>query len=34
VLVNELVEVNDDPAAERTITRYGRADLLCLDELG
>ena len=33
-LVNELVEAADDKTLSRTITRYGRADLLCLDELG
>jgi DNA replication protein DnaC len=33
-LVNELVEAADDKTLSRTITRYGRVDLLCLDELG
>jgi DNA replication protein DnaC len=33
-LVNELVEAADDRALSRTIARYGRVDLLCLDELG
>jgi len=33
-LVNELVEAADDKHLSRTIARYGRADLLCLDELG
>lgn len=33
-LVNELVEAADDKTLSRTITRYGRIDLLCLDELG
>ncbi len=33
-LVNELVEAADDRALSRTIARYGRIDLLCLDELG
>src|SRR5205823_4673690 len=33
-LVNELVEAADDKHLSRTITRYGRVDLLCLDELG
>ena len=28
------VEAADDKTLSRTITRYGRADLLCLDELG
>jgi DNA replication protein DnaC len=32
-LVNELVEA-DDKQLSKTITRYGRVDLLCLDELG
>jgi DNA replication protein DnaC len=33
-LVNELVEAADDKQLARTIARYGRADLLCIDELG
>ena len=33
-LVNELVEAADDKTLSRTIARYGRVDLLCLDELG
>jgi len=33
-LVNELVEAADDKRLSRTIARYGRVDLLCLDELG
>lgn len=33
-LVNELVEAADDARLSRTIARYGRVDLLCLDELG
>jgi DNA replication protein DnaC len=33
-LVNELVEAADDKQLSKTITRYGRVDLLCLDELG
>ena len=33
-LVNELVEAADDKHLSRTIARYGRVDLLCLDELG
>jgi DNA replication protein DnaC len=33
-LVNELVEAADERQLSRTITRYGRVDLLCLDELG
>src|SRR6266566_3151321 len=33
-LVNELVEAADDKTLSRTIARYGRIDLLCLDELG
>jgi DNA replication protein DnaC len=33
-LVNELVEAADDKHLSRTIARYGRLDLLCLDELG
>jgi len=33
-LVNELAEAADDKQLSTTITRYGRVDLLCLDELG
>jgi DNA replication protein DnaC len=33
-LVNELVEAADEKTLSRTIARYGRVDLLCLDELG
>ncbi|MEX5638154.1 IS21-like element helper ATPase IstB, partial [Parafrankia sp. FMc2] len=33
-LVNELVEAADDKQLNRTIARYGRVDLLCIDELG
>jgi DNA replication protein DnaC len=33
-LVNELVEAADDKQLSRTIARYARVDLLCLDELG
>jgi len=34
VLVNELVEASDDKTLSKVIGRYGRIDLLCLDELG
>lgn len=33
-LTNELAEAADDKTLTRTISRYGRLDLLCLDELG
>ena len=33
-LVNELVEAADDRQLSRVVSRYGRLDLLCLDELG
>jgi len=33
-LVNELVEAADDRQLSKTIARYGRVDLLCVDELG
>ncbi|MQA17384.1 MAG: AAA family ATPase [Pseudonocardiaceae bacterium] len=33
-LANELVEAADERALARTIARYGRLDLICLDELG
>ena len=32
-LVNELVEAADDRTLSRAVARYGRVDLLCLDEL-
>jgi DNA replication protein DnaC len=32
--VNELVEAADERQLSRTIARYGRVDLLCIDELG
>jgi DNA replication protein DnaC len=32
--VNELVEAADERRLSRIVTRYGRLDLLCLDELG
>lgn len=32
-LVNELVEAADDKQLTKTIARYGRVDLLCIDEL-
>src|SRR5258708_39105562 len=32
--VNELADAADDQQLSRTIARYGRVDLLCLDELG
>ncbi|MDL4819313.1 ATP-binding protein [Actinomadura opuntiae] len=32
--VNELVEAADERIVKKTITRYGRVDLLCIDELG
>ncbi len=31
-LVNELVEAADEKQLARTIARYGRVDLLCIDE--
>jgi len=31
---NELVEAADDKTLSKVIARYGRIDLLCLDELG
>lgn len=31
-LVNELVEAADDKQLSKTIARYGRVDLLCIDE--
>lgn len=33
-LVNELVEAADEKMLTKTIARYGRVDLLCIDELG
>lgn len=33
-LVNELVEAADEKILSRVIARYGRVDLLCIDELG
>jgi len=33
-LVNELAEAADEHVLARTVARYGRLDLLCLDELG
>jgi DNA replication protein DnaC len=33
-LVNELAEADNDRQLTKTIARYGRVDLLCLDELG
>lgn len=33
-LVNELVEAADDKQLAKTIARYGRVDLLIIDELG
>ncbi len=33
-LVNEFVEVADENQLSKTIARYGRVDLLCIDELG
>jgi DNA replication protein DnaC len=33
-LVNELVEAADDKQLTKTIARYGRVDLLCIDDLG
>lgn len=32
-LVNELVEAADEKQLNKTIARYGRVDLLCIDEL-
>jgi DNA replication protein DnaC len=32
--VNELVEAEDEKMLAKTIARYGRVDLLCIDELG
>jgi DNA replication protein DnaC len=33
-LVNQLVEAADEKQLTKTIARYGRVDLLCIDELG
>jgi DNA replication protein DnaC len=33
-LVNELVEAADELQLTKTIARYGRVDLLCIDDLG
>ncbi|MEU1106593.1 IS21-like element helper ATPase IstB [Streptomyces tibetensis] len=33
-LVNKLVEAADEKQLSKTIARYGRVDLLCIDELG
>ncbi|MER6076415.1 IS21-like element helper ATPase IstB [Streptomyces sp. NPDC001817] len=33
-LVNELVEAADEKVLTKTIARYGRVDLLCIDEFG
>ena len=33
-LVNELAKADNDRALTKVIARYGRVDLLCLDELG
>jgi DNA replication protein DnaC len=33
-LVNELVEAADEKVLTKTIARYGRVDLLCIEELG
>ena len=33
-LVNELVEAADERQLTKTIARYGRVNLLCIDELG
>lgn len=33
-LVNELVEAADEKVLAKTIARYGRVDLICVDELG
>ncbi|MER5326897.1 IS21-like element helper ATPase IstB [Streptosporangium roseum] len=33
-LVNELVEAADEKILAKTVARYGRVDLLCIDELG
>jgi DNA replication protein DnaC len=33
-LISELVEAADDRQLTKTIARYGRVDLLCVDALG
>ena len=33
-MVNELVEAADEEQLTKTIARYGRVHLLCIDELG
>ena len=33
-MVNELVEAADEKVLAKTIARYGRVDLICVDELG
>ena len=33
-LLNELVEAADEPILSRVIGRYGRLDLLCIDDIG
>jgi len=33
-LVNELVEATDEKVLAKTVARYGRVDLICIDELG
>ena len=33
-LANELVEAEDEKFLAKTIARYGRVDLICIDELG
>ncbi len=32
--MNELVEAADDKILAKTIARYGRVDLVCIDDLG
>lgn len=34
MLANELVEAAEEKILSKTIARYGRVDLLCIDELG
>lgn len=34
ILATKLVEAADEKVLTKTIARYGRADLLCIDELG
>jgi len=33
-LINELVEAADEATLQKTVARYGRYDLLCIDEVG